>query len=59
MKLSDMEMPTTVDSVHESCYRSYHCLAKVKDLLEQKCPPDVILEIIEDIKTAPQGEKKL
>jgi len=33
---------------HESCLRSYHLLNKVKQMLEQQTPPQVIMEYIMD-----------
>ena len=35
---------------HESLTRSYHIVAKVKELLECKCPPDILLSIIDDLE---------
>ena len=40
------KMPTSIDMRHESCYRSYHILQKVKWLLEANTKPDVIQELI-------------
>lgn len=36
--------------VHESLLRSFHIVEKVKELLEKQVAPQVILEIIEDLK---------
>ena len=34
MKLEEIKkMPTVIDNVHESCYRSYHILRYMKDIL--------------------------
>ena len=46
------QMPTVINNNHESLYRCYHTLDKVKGLLEIGTPPDVILEIIETIDRA-------
>ena len=35
---------------HESIVRSYHIVAKVKELLKRGCPNDILLEIIEDLE---------
>lgn len=40
-------------SWHESLLRSYHIVAKVKELLERGTPADVVIEIIEDLQDAP------
>lgn len=40
--------------VHESVMRSFHILGKVCELLQKKTPHDVILEIIDDLKGAPE-----
>jgi hypothetical protein len=39
-------LPSDYNDVHESVFRSYHIVEKVKGLLERKTPPDVILELI-------------
>lgn len=39
-------IPTERNEFHESAFRSYHVLEAVKDLLERKTPPDVVLQII-------------
>lgn len=44
---------------HESLFRSYHILLKVKELLELGTPQKVILEIIEDIENAPESAKEI
>ncbi len=44
---------TTRDNVHESVYRSYHILDKVVELLDQEVPHVVIVEIVADLRDAP------
>jgi hypothetical protein len=39
--------------VHESIFRSYQILEKVKDLLRANTPPDVVMELIEFMETNP------
>lgn len=41
------EMPTVVDNAHESIYKSYHVLEKVRQMLEREDSKETILEIIE------------
>lgn len=54
MKCFDIRrMPTTLDMVHESVFRSYHVLEKVQELLRQQTPARVILEVIEDLQSEP------
>lgn len=50
--LKIVEMPTTIGSVHESCYRSYHILEKVLTLLEMGTPGDVVLLIAAEMTNA-------
>ena len=34
MKLEEIKkMPTVIENIHESCYRSYHILRYMKDIL--------------------------
>ena len=40
--------------MHESCMRSYQCVQKVRELLRKCTPPDVLVEIIDDIMDAPE-----
>lgn len=52
------DFPTTIDTgpnsgrVHESVLRSYQIVQKVKELLGQGVPPEVLLEIIGDLEGA-------
>jgi hypothetical protein len=54
------EMPTVsrdnTGRTHESVFRSYHIVEKVKDLLRENTPAATILEIIEDLQDAPQKD---
>lgn len=53
------EMPTRLDCgssgprLHESVFRSFHCVSKIRELLDYGAPPAVIVEIIDDIMKAP------
>ena len=51
-------MPTTYDNVHESVFRSYHILEKVKELIEQKTPAYVMIELINDMQDLESGERR-
>ena len=51
------KIPTVRNNVHESLYRSYHALDKVKELLEAGTPGHVILEIIATIEDAVPGRQ--
>lgn len=44
---------------HESIFRSYQILEKVKELLRLGTPGEVVLEIINDIEEAPQLDKEI
>jgi hypothetical protein len=62
MKMKDIRrMPVTLSElvscgnyenlkIHESVFRSYAILYKVKELLLKKVPHDVIIEIIDDLE---------
>jgi len=56
-------MPTSITinnpgSYHESIFRSYHVLNRVKEYLEKEVPYDVILELIEVMETPKIVEEK-
>lgn len=41
-------LPNEVDpKIHESCFRSFHIVEKVKELLNKDTPSEVLLEFIE------------
>ncbi len=42
---------------HESLFRSYQILGKVKELIEMKAPFEIIQMIIEDLQDAPPKDK--
>jgi len=44
------EIPSGAKAVHESAFRSYHILQKVKDLLARNVPVDVILELVAEME---------
>lgn len=46
-------MATSIDKVHESCYRSYHTLEAVKHWLRHEVPHVIILELLDDIDSQP------
>lgn len=43
-------MPTVIDGNHESLYRAYHVLDKVKEWLRLRTNQDVILELVEHLE---------
>ena len=52
MKWRDIAKLPTVDSkIHESIFRSYNILDKVKHYLEQGCPAKLILELIKETES--------
>ena len=62
MRLCDIRaFPTTVklpieaSGIHESVFRSYQCLEKVRDLLTRGVPADVLVELIDDLMEAPDS----
>ena len=38
--------------IHESCFKSFHIVEKVKELLKKDTPSDVILEFIEIMESS-------
>jgi hypothetical protein len=47
MKIQDIRwMPTVIDNRHESLYRSYHLLEKVKEMITRGDSKETILEAI-------------
>ncbi len=54
-------LPTRYDrvsadiGVHESIFRAYRIVQKVKDLLGRGCPNDILLELIEVMEWRPPG----
>lgn len=49
-----MDCPTSIDKVHESCYRSYHALRTIERLLEAGATGQVALMFIKEIRGWPQ-----
>jgi len=48
MKINEiMNMPTVINNTHQSVYRCYHTLQKVKDMLKRKDSQKSILNYIE------------
>lgn len=43
-------MPTAIDNVHESVYRSYHILKYVEALLARNTPPAVALQLLRELQ---------
>ncbi len=59
-KIKDFPSSLCVSSshnYHESLFRSYQILEKVKVLLELETPPQVILEIIDEIESCVEKGK--
>ena len=51
-----MQLPEVItrggDQIHESVFRSHHLLKQVKDWLRYDVPPNVILQLIEEVEIA-------
>jgi hypothetical protein len=63
-----MDLPISTDQmaidpgtrgIHESCFRSFHILRFVKQLLEQNTPPAVIYDLIEGLEEEEQCQDGL
>ena len=51
MKVSDIaKCPTVQDNVHESMYRSFQILDKVKYWLREGMPTKLVLELIDEME---------
>ena len=48
--------PTVHENIHESIFRSYHILEKVKELLEKKTSGDIVLELINEMEEPEEEE---
>ena len=51
--------PTSINRVHESCYRAAQVLGVVKELLRADTPPAVVLALIEGVEAFPQKKEEL
>ena len=64
MRLKDIrEFPTTIDAggnrIHESVLRSYQIVLKTRELLEQGTPPELVIEIMDDLMAAEHSDHKV
>ena len=51
MKIRDIaNLPTLKDRMHESIFRAYHIVEKVKYLLQNNVPSNILLELIEEME---------
>lgn len=51
MKIEDIQsMPTNMQNIHESCFRSYQILEKVIEMLNRGDSKETILELIQLMK---------
>lgn len=50
--LYPLERPTTINMVHETCYRVWWTMDVVMYLLEKKTPHEVIIDYIQSMKDA-------
>lgn len=48
---NEIEFPTIINNVHESCFRSYQILEKVKIMLNRDDSKETIMETIEMMET--------
>lgn len=56
--LEIVELPTTINNVSESCYRSYAILEMTIELLKKETPAEVILSLIQEMREVPRIEKE-
>lgn len=51
MKIKEIiKQPTTIDNNHESLFRCYHILDKVKEWLDLGMPTHLVSDLIEELK---------
>jgi len=51
MKLQGIkELPNTINNIHESCFRSYHILSQVLEMIERGDSKETISEIVEYLR---------
>lgn len=54
LKLKDIQrQPTTLEKVHESCYRSYHILEQVLQMVERVDSKETIFEVVDMLREYP------
>lgn len=47
------KMPTCVSAIHESCYRSYHILDQVLNMVKRGDSKETIFEVVEFLREYP------
>jgi len=47
------QVPTSIDKIHESCFRSYHILNKVFEMLRREDSLETIEELVEYLNKTP------
>lgn len=50
-------MPTSIDKVHESCFRSSQILGHVLKMVERGDSKDTIMEVVQLLSDNPQQKK--
>lgn len=51
MKIAEiLKLPVVIDNIHESVYRVYHILEKVKEYLSMGYDKDIILNLIDEME---------
>lgn len=53
-----IDRPVVLDKVHESCYRSYHILEKVLEMIELDVPKETIKELVAFMREYKPDTKK-
>ena len=55
------EFPTVIwgsnQKIHESCFRAFHKLVKVRELLQEGAPSKVVLDILTEMDQTPNKEQ--
>lgn len=54
MELKQIQkQPTCLEKIHESCYRSYHILDKVMEMINRNDSKETIIEMVEFLRQYP------
>ena len=53
------KQPTSIEKVHESCYRSFHILNNVLGMIERGDSKETIFEVVEHLRADPIEQKEI
>lgn len=60
MELHEIQkMPTSIDKIHESCFRNSQILVHVLTMIERGDSKDTIFEVVDLLKTTPYEAERV